>query len=279
MSSRIVPLFALMLGVLVLSAAQEARASFLRMQPTVTVTVQDSAQAVQIRFSIRNEGDEAAVDVGVEIPSLNEAFFLSPKLMNGQEAEIEMNIPAEKLRLGMPGRYRVPYRVTYKDLNQYRFSSPSSFEIVLPPAPGEVLTAKQFGASEPAPIRLARETSTSFTIVNIAETPITVNEIRGLTAAEIIMVPAFPKLPFELKPRESFDLSLDLRNVSALIDSSYLSFFVVSGVSGDKHFAELFTFQLQIVNETENARMFLGLLLSGVVIVTFFMLRQQRRRR
>lgn len=259
--------------------ATDAHATFLRLVPDVTTKIDDVTKNIHLRFRVQNDGDEPALNVGVELPTINEAYVVAARLEPGESADVEVNVSPQQVSLPLRGKYLIPYRVQYKDLNQYRFSSPYALPIVVAPEPEQLVAMMGTNGAGPIRIDLVDRAEATVRIVNISSQKLSLQELRAFTPAEILNMPSLPRLPVELAPQQSVELTIALTNASALIGSSYLNIVVASGAAGNSHFAEAFTFQVNIVPENQKPRMMLGVLVLALVLFTLQVMHRRRLRR
>src|SRR6266581_1258726 len=85
------------LACIVLLATQQARASVLHMVPTTQVRLDEEAKTVAVKWTVKNDGDEPAHEVALDLPALNESYSVSAVMPAGEGADVEVTIPFDKL--------------------------------------------------------------------------------------------------------------------------------------------------------------------------------------
>ena len=255
--------------------AVPAGATVLRMTPTVDAQVDEATSTVGLKWKVTNEGDEAAQDVALDLPALNESHPFASTLAPEQSATVELKIPFDKLAIRTKGSYALFYRILYKDANFYAFSAPYSVSLLLPPAPSRMLTGSIDGASE---IQLSEQAARSITVQNVAPAEITVDRVEAIAPVEITV--AFPGLvlPLKLAPQERRTLQVELTRAGALLGSTYVLGALFSGTSGERHFAERVGFTARLVGSVWSGRTLMGVALALLVVGTLVVWLRQRKR-
>jgi len=259
--------------ILLLLGPRATQASHLHMVPSTQVRLDEDAKTVTVKWSVKNDGDEAAHDVALDLPAMNESYNLSSPMAAGESASVELTIPFDKLGIRGRGGYSLLYRILYKDANSYSFSAPYSMSIVLPPAPTRVLSGSPNGFSE---ISLSNRASGSVTLQNVSTLEAIVDKIEPVAPVEIGMALDGIELPLKLAPGEQRNLDFHVTRSGALLGSTYVIGMVASGVAGDRHFAERASFTVRVVAPLLTGRTLMGVALAALVVGTLFWMRRRR---
>ncbi len=251
-----------------------ADAGYLHMVPSTQVRLDEDAKTVIVNWTVKNDGDEPAHEVALDLPALNESYSFSSAMPAGERADVELKIPFDRLGIHRRGGYSLLYRILYKDANFYSFSAPYSMSIVLPPAPTRVLSGGPDGFSE---ISLSSRARGSVTLQNVSSIEADVDKIEPVAPVEVAVALDSVQLPLKLAPGERRSLDFHVTRAGALLGSTYVMGLVASGVAGDRHFAERISFTIRVVAPLLTGRTFMGVALAVLAVgTTIFWMRKRR---
>lgn len=241
-------LFTVLAGVNTLILTPNAYASFIRLIPLYEVTVDQSKGVADISFKLTNEGDEQAIDTGIDIVSLNELHIGAKLLKPEESASFNVTVPLSSLNIKSSGTYTLACRTVYKDSNFYQFSAPFFVDIDIPPVPGRSLVMNFKGATGLKAVSLQQSLDIPVTISNISERDLVIEELRPLSSAELLVsLSSTSKMPQKLSASGSLYTGLNIKNSGqALLGSTYSVGLIASGLNGEKHFSEHYYFQVRI---------------------------------
>ena len=268
---KILPLLAVFL---LLYLPSQANAEYIRLTPNLTAQIDEQAQRVTLAAELKNDGDESAFDVALELPTLNESHPVVQHLQSGESAKQEIAFTFERLRIAQRGSYIVPIRVLYKDRNYYPFSAVYPFTFALEPSPGRSVVATFSTGLDP--LILAGEAAVTLNIYNTGSAPVLIQQITVVTPAEVLAAPHEIELPRQLESTGLLRHSVAFRSSGAIEGSEYFLGFVVSGTSGDKHFAEYFALRSEIKEHATNTRVIFIATVIGLALL-FALLALARR--
>lgn len=249
-------------AVLSLAGLRTASATYLRLVPMYQLQMDSKKQTLTIEWSIGNQGDESAHDVGLDFPTLNQAYPVASVLEAGRGVPLKLTFPLAQLGIGPRGVYSVIFRVTYKDANLYPFSAPYLIRISRPPEMSRVLLMRLNLTGQELSLALNRPKTVSVGIMNISNKPMSLESVDPLSAVELPLSVENSPAPGILRAGEERDFQLKMLPAQTLIGSLYLMGVVVSGSVDGVHFSEPLTFFGRIHGSLLNARsILLGLLL------------------
>ena len=235
-----------------LAFSKTAFASYLTILATTTATASEESKTVSIHFSVQNDGDENAKEVGISLPTVNQSRMLSADMPPKGTATADLTFTFEELGIKLGGTYIIPFHTTYKDANLFPFSSPQTISVVLPPSPSKSVMVKFDSLESSQSLELAHEGSVDATIINVGTAAVEVSQVLAFSASELLANTNDLTLPVTLQPQEEKKLRLTFKNTGALIGSGYASRVIVSGVSAGRHFSESFNFVISIVSDKVN---------------------------
>ncbi len=249
-----------------------ASATSISIVADTTVTVDESNQLVILKFSLTNEGDELAREVGVEFPSQNESVIAGKELYPKQKVEHEQKIKFETLGIKTPGTYAIPYRVLYKDANYYPFSAPYVASATIGSAPTRGVNLELKGREFFEPIAFVDGTEISGIIESITTTPLSDIKLEALASTEFLVQlsqPSQSTVAPKLEVGNTSPFDLKISNRSALPGSEYALILLVTGTAEGKHLAEPFYLRLQVISAWKFYRNFLIAAVIAVVVLGF----------
>jgi hypothetical protein len=258
-----------LLSMMLLMGGPTAWASYLRMMPAYEVHVDRQNKKVTIQWTVTNQGDESAKEVGLDFPSLNEVYPIAQDLAPRGQARWTLKLPFSRLGISRRGSYALVYRVNYKDANLYPFSAPSMVWISLPPELSSLLSIRRKRAGGELGLHLFSQVKVSVGIHNQSYQEVIVDRAELMAPLELHAAVQENLFPKTLNPGENADLTISLSPTEALVGSVYMIGIVVSGTSGDAHFSEPMTFPVRIKDRSFNPRnvIFAGLGLLGVGLI------------
>ena len=249
-------------------------ASHLHMVPSVDVHVDEGTHTVSLKCSVKNDGDEPAHEVALDLPALNESYPVSSVLPAGESGSVDVSIAFDKLGIQRRGGYGLFYRILYKAANLYSFSAPYSMSIVLPPAPSRVLSGAPDGSAE---IALSSRATRGVTVQNVSSMDATIDRIDPVAPVELSLAVDGGQLPLKLAPGERRSFDVHVTRSGALWGSTYVMGLVASGTAGDRHFAERVSFTVRVVAPVLSGRTFMGVALAGLVVVSLLLWMRKNR--
>ncbi len=255
------------------------------MVPTHEFRVDEAKKQVELSWTVKNEGDENAKEVALDLPQLNESYSLLKDMPPGSVAKQAISIPFERLGISEKGQYALIYRILYKDANFYPFSAPYVALVTLPPAPSRALMIQFDDGQEGAAFELTSSVRISFSISNRSSAPVKLTGIDPVFATETpTRLLEKPELG-ELQPGASVKAELEVQRQGALTGSVYFVGVVVSGVSqggGEaKHFAQQADMRVSVRDSSFNPRNAMGALIAliSVGLISFWIFQKARQQK
>lgn len=215
-----------------------AFADFIRILPTYEVGVYSEKQEIEIEFDLKNDGDVAAKEVSLSFPSLNESYLLSKSMEPNATAHKKLNFSFSQLKMEKNGKYFLPLRVEYKDVNYYRLSASFLIPISYPPEPATGLSVRFEGLDNANFVNVADSVKGKVEFSNISTSDMIITNVYGVTANELIIDIPKRSFPVTVPPSGNIPVEFKVIRQNALPGSTYALSVVVEGESGDKHFAE-----------------------------------------
>lgn len=223
---------------------------------------------VNVNFTLRNEGDENAKEVGLSFPSVNRGKILAQDLAPKAAANGEVTFTFDELKIEREGGYLLPYHAVYRDANYYAFSSPQLLPFALGEMPARALTGRYTGLNDDGvTLELGDPASITLHLGNAAHAPVKVEHVSALAPIELQAQLDAVLLPVDLAASSELALTLRLRNTTALLGSDYANWLIVQGMTGDRHFAEAFNFRARITAGALGARSLMRWLIIGLGVV------------
>jgi hypothetical protein len=212
-----------------------AEASFLRLVPEFQLTIVaqphpsgHSTENLLGDININNQGDEAARDVQIEDVDSHTRSTRLESIPAGSRATVHFESPW--LRSATFGKFPVALLVHYRDQNGYAFSAPYVSVISRPStvATPESIPPKAEWRSADVNLAMAGEEFVSLHIIG----PIGVHyHVRAFSANEIVA--ATSQVDFVLDSTGEKDIEFQFKNGSALNNSTYPVYAVVSAERGN----------------------------------------------
>ena len=258
----------------VLLSPRNLLASHLHMVPSIDVRIDENAHTVSLKCNVKNDGDEPAHEVALDLPALNESYPVANVLPPGESGSVDLSLPFDKLGMQKRGGYALLYRILYKDANLYSFSAPYSMSVVLAPAPSRVLSGASADFSE---IAVSSRATRAVTVQNVSSMDATIERIEPVAPVELALAVDGGPLPLKLAPGEQRNFDVHVTRSGALLGSTYVMGLVASGVAGDRHFAERVSFTVRVVGPFLSGRALMGGALAALVIVSLLVWTRKNR--
>lgn len=233
---------------------------------------------LRLYVKIVNEGDEEAVDVGAEFPSLDQRYTLAPSLAPRQSVEKSLEIDLRKMRIDRPGTYIIFWRTTYRDPNYYPFSAANQLYIYIPPLPAPMVEVSLTDLLQKTRVRISGKLRLPGEVRNLGGDMITIQRIEPFSAAELSVRLEADSLPRELDPGQALPFLVEVLNDSALAGSVYSAKLAVSGLIDGKHFAESIDYAIEVDSSSSlTAPLLTGLLLIAGAVYLSLLVRARKR--
>lgn len=255
--------------ILTLTAAP-ARASFLRLVPSLTLEAGPDGGSLRLHGAVRNEGDEAAQGVQLESVAGGEVLADLGVLGAGASQDVEVMVEAGRFGIREPGSYQVAFRLLYRDANGVPFSAVflSPFQRTSPEdrfavsAPVALVVEPEQGPGTRLEVVDRREFEVE--LRNLLGEPVTA-ELRFVASKELrIQVPSGSRV--ELAPSESRRVRAEVVNDRGLPNSSYATYALAEGVHQGRHFAEYTGFGVAITSASAARSRYTPGLLLGLAL-------------
>jgi hypothetical protein len=276
------PRVAVLIGAVFLGSTAEA--SFLSLVPKQDIVVDTSKMQVRVTWSVKNEGDERAKDVVLDLPQLNESYPLSKDMAPGDLGAVKHTqvFSFDQLSVKEKGEYALIYRILYKDANFYPFSAPHVAMVTIPPAPSRALHIQFEDGDREGPFELSDKLRVRFEVTNRSTSPVKLMKIEPVFANELITKLVTDSEMGELAPDASYKAKLEIERKGALTGSVYFIGLVASGVTlgqgESKHFAQQADVRVAVLDSAASPRkligIVIGLIAAALVVVWIFQKRK-----
>ena len=233
--------------------------------------------SLSFELTVKNSGDEEALEIGLEFPSLTRRFPVASALATGESKSTSLLLTLAELGTKGNGSYTIPYRLTFKDPNGYALSNAQLLMINQEPVPSRQL-AIRFDGAGPAPELHVTENGSlrvSGEIKNLGGQPVELTALSAVSALELRHDVVGAELPKTLQPRESLSFKMDIVNEGALRSSSCAAFFIAEGQVEGMRLSEHITYKVLVDPPAVISR---WLLLGAVVITLMAILGLKRRK-
>lgn len=256
--------------IILLGIAGESFAGTISISVESSITTHSDKKTAELKCSVTNNGDEAAREVAIDMPLLNEREDLSASLAPAGTAHYTKEVSFQALNIDKDGAYALPFRVLYKDGNRFSFSAPqvALFHVGTPPS--SAVSLEMINTSPGTTIELANKTSVEFSVRSVSVAPVSVRNIYPLSALELKAKLQDPVTAETLSPGATLKHRIEIENASALSGSTYPVFVIVEGERSEKHFAEFQVFLVKITEATGHVRTVVIALLALTALVLLF---------
>jgi hypothetical protein len=231
-------------------AVSTANASYLSIACTTTATVDFDKKTVTLDYTLKNNGDEAAKDVGVSFPQLNKLLIVSQSLDATKQASGALTATFAEFGIGaVEGSYVLPFHVVYKDANYFPFSNIQLLSVATgTKTPAKQLVIKHRG-EEGGLVEVSSPEKIAFTLRSIGRRDVSIRSVSFFSAQELFTkdIESSSAVPFELKGGDVAQVATTVENLNALVNSTYVTALIVEGVVDGIAFSEFATFTVKIV--------------------------------
>lgn len=242
-------------------------ATYLSIATQATPWVNEAEKSVKVSFVLRNDGDEVAREVGLSFPSVNRGRILAQELAPKGEVKESITFSFAELGIDKEGLYMFPFHSVYRDSNFYPFSSPQIISLSRGEPPSATLVGHYEGLNKELKLVLSTTEGLSLRVTNSGSLPLKISSISALAANELQVRISGAQVPSELAPSGVLDLELEVKNLSALLDSEYGTWTIMQGEVGGRHFAEAFSYRTRVEQKTYNVGTLMRALIIGLGVV------------
>lgn len=224
-------------------AAGEATADTIELRCEAAVRIDADLGRVELIADVSNIGPTPVQHLSVSLldgseeiapiePAAAKDSPASPpqSLYPNRSLQLRSVVSGDHLPFPLPGKYLVPYRLKYEDVNSFPYSTPFFATVTIPPVPSESLRAVLQGApfGEELSLSGGEPLELAFTLQNYGAAPVEVRRALLIGGFELDGT-IHKQLPFTLEPHSSSELKVTVRSSEAQPGARLTFSLLVSG--------------------------------------------------